>query len=66
MPRIPSAVMALALAPALLSAAGPQRRWDYANYCQLRIVPAEQGAPANGQPLQAEPAVLAQALGAVQ
>jgi len=61
-----AAAFALMLIPVTLAASGLPRNWEYAPQSYLRRAPAETGAPANGQPLQVDPALLKGALGGLR
>jgi len=64
--HFPSTALTLLLIPGPLAFAGTTRTWAFAPFSQLKLTPAEQGAPPNGHPLRVEPAVLAQALGSIR
>jgi hypothetical protein len=58
--------MAMMMIPGSLVASSTQTLWEFAPYSWVKRIPAEKGAPANGQPLKVDAATLTQALGAVR
>ena len=69
MQHFPTATLALMLVfgslPAIAGPGDTRRTWDLAPFSWIKRIPAEKGAPPNGQPLRVDAAALVQALGAV-